>query len=120
MAKLDNKKKSKPEDKLELAQAVARQSEKIAERYQAVGQFFGRRKIRVALRQIDRVILRGDARHTADDRIGKSRNAVAEFRHRHNSPDTYFSIIVLYQIHAANTSKAPLCALLQRKFTKSY
>lgn len=42
MAKLDNKKKSKPEDKLELAQAVARQSEKIAERYQAIGQFFGR------------------------------------------------------------------------------
>lgn len=42
MAKKDNKRKNNPEDKLELAEAVARQSEKIAERYQVVGQFFGR------------------------------------------------------------------------------
>lgn len=42
MAKRDKELKKKPEDKLELAEAMARQSEKITERYQAVGQFFGR------------------------------------------------------------------------------
>ena len=34
-----------------------------------------------ALRQVDGTILVGDARHAADDRIGKRRRAVGEFFH---------------------------------------
>lgn len=41
MAK-NNEEKRSPEDKLELAEAMAKQSEKIAARYEMVGQFFGR------------------------------------------------------------------------------
>ena len=43
---------------------------------QTVEQLFRRLEVREALRQIYRIILHGNARHTADDRIGKAGGAL--------------------------------------------
>ena len=43
---------------------------------QTVEQLFRRLEVREALRQIYRIILHGNARHTADDRVGKAGGAL--------------------------------------------
>lgn len=48
---------------------------------QAIEQLRRRIEVREALREVDGAVLIGDARHAADDRIGKCRRAVGEFFH---------------------------------------
>ena len=48
---------------------------------QAIEQLRRRIEVREALREVDGAVLIGDARHAADDRIGKRCRAIGEFFH---------------------------------------